>query len=325
MQIVIDKESSIPQQVQITERIKIGLLFGELAAGDPLPSIRQLEEETGVGRAIIHKAYLDLQECGIIEMRHGKRATVSEYLHGQPSSETIQQVNRLIRNTLDQVRQLNMSSASFAKLLMQQAREEDRKRICYLYSDISQTLTVQVAGEISRMWGIHVQPVLLDGLRKFVDSSQYQECVVMANYYRLDSLRDLEKGIRSRVRMTVVPIGLRFSEAMLKQFQALSKRSKVLLVSEDQEYERHGQTSLAAAYEEVFRKGQLEFVVKPIGSVPSLIGVAKSGKYDLVVVNTRIWEQLPASHQKIRRLTHPRFTVDRRFLEAARIAAGVIA
>ena len=69
MQIVIDKESSIPQQVQITERIKIGLLFGELAAGDPLPSIRQLEEETGVGRAIIHKAYLDLQECGIIEMR----------------------------------------------------------------------------------------------------------------------------------------------------------------------------------------------------------------------------------------------------------------
>src|SRR5579862_4998408 len=141
MQIVIDKDSSIPLHVQITERIKIGLLFGELAPGDPLPSIRQLENETGVGRAIIHKAYLELEECGIIELRRGKRASVSEYLQGQPSFETMQQVNRLIKSTLNEVRHLNMSSASFAKLLMQQAREEDRKRVCYLYVDVSQTLT----------------------------------------------------------------------------------------------------------------------------------------------------------------------------------------
>jgi GntR family transcriptional regulator len=325
MQIVIDKDSSIPHQVQITERIKIGLLFGELTAGDPLPSIRQLETETGVGRAIIHKAYLELEECGIIEMRHGKRASISRSLQCHPSLETMQQVNRLIKGTLNQARQLNMSSASFAKLLMQQAREDDRKRVCYLYTDVSQTLTTHVAGEISRMWGVSVQPVLIEGLSEFLKATSSQECIVMTNYYRLDALRGLEKSMKQRPRLKVVAIGIRFSEDMKKQFHALPKRSKILLVSEDQEYERHGQASLAAAYKEVFGNSHHEFLVKPISSVPNLGELTRSDKYNLIVINTRIWEQLPASLQKRRRLTHPRFSIDRHSLEAARMAAGVIA
>ncbi len=325
MQITIDKDSSIPHHVQITERIKIALLFGELAAGDPLPSIRELEQATGIGRAIIHKAYLELEECGIIEMRHGKRATVSQYLHGQPSFETMQKVDRLIKRTLGQVKKLNMSSASFAKLLTQQAREEERKRVCYVYTDVSHTLAGFVSSEISRMWGVTVQPVLMDALPSFLDLVSYQECVVMANYYRLDALRGVEKRRGGDVRIRVVPIGIRFSEDMIEQIESLPKKSKVLLVSEDQEYERHGQTALAAGYREVFGKRQLEFIVKPICNVPDIAELVRSSKYDLIVLNTRIWEHLPARQRKLRQLTHPRFMVDRRSLEAARMAAGIIA
>ncbi len=325
MQITIDKDSSIPYHVQITERIKIGLLFGELSAGDPLPSIRELEQESGVGRAIIHKAYLELEECGIIEMRHGKRATVSQYIEGQPSRESMQKVNRLIQQTLDQVKKLNVSSASFAKLLTQQAREEERRRVCYIYTDVSNTLTSFVAGEISRMWGIAVQPVLIEGLEDFLAQGTFQECVVMANYYRIDGLRGIDKPTRSRPKIKVVPIGIRFSAEMIEEFQKLPLGAKVLLVSEDQEYERHGHVALAAAYEEVFGKNQFDFNVKPIRSVPNLAELAKSSKYSLIVVNTRIWERLPAAQQRLHCLTHPRFVVDRRSLEAARMAAGVIA
>jgi len=325
MQINIDKDSSIPHHVQITERIKIGLLFGELSAGDPLPSIRELELQTGVGRAIIHKAYLELEECGIIEMRRGKKATVSQYLEGHPSLESMQKVNRLIKQTLEQVKKLNMSSASFAKLLTQQAREEERRRVCYIYTDVSYTLTGFIASEVSRMWGISVQPVLMEALDDFLARGTFQECVIMANYYRLDTLRRIEKPGRSRLQVRVVPIGIRFSVDMVEQFEALPKKSKVLLVSEDQEYERHGQTSLAASYKEVFGKSQLEFTVKPIGSIPNLVELAKSSKYSLIVLNTRIWELLSPAQQRLRCLTHPRFMVDRRSLEAARMAAGVIA
>jgi GntR family transcriptional regulator len=325
MQILIDIDSSIPHHVQITERIKIALLFGELAAGDALPSIRELEQETGVGRAIIHKAYLELEECGIIEMRHGKRATVSQYLQGHPSFETMQKVDRLIKQTLSQAKKLDISSASFAKLLTQQAREEERRRVCYIYTDVSNTLTSFIASEISRMWGVTVQPVRIDTLPDFLQHISYRECVVMTNYYRLDGVRGIEKQADFRPRIKVVPIGIRFSEEMIEQLQALPNKSKVLLVSEDQEYERHGQASLAAAYKEVFGKSELEFIVKPIRNIPNIVELAKSSKYSLIVVNTSIWEHLPAAQQKLRNLTHPRFMVDRRSLEAARMAAGIIA
>jgi hypothetical protein len=147
----------------------------------------------------------------------------------------------------------------------------------------------------------------------------------MTNYYRLDGVRVIEKQADSRPRIRVVPIGIRFSEEMIAQIEALPQKSKVLLVSEDQEYERHGQASLEAGYKEVFGKSDLEFKVKPIHSIRNIVELAKSSKYSLIIVNTRIWEQLPAAHQKLRNLTHPRFIVDRRSLEAARMAAGIIA
>ncbi len=325
MQIHVDSNSSVPSYIQIKERIKIGLLFGELRAGDALPSLRELEQETGVGRALIHKAYLELQECGIIEMHHGKRARVSQYLRCQPAQEKMQRVESLIKQTLSSVRHLRMSSYSFAKLLLQQAREEDRKRVCYLYADVSKMLGHHIAAEIGRTWGIPIRPVLIDELKNVIALSHSQEYVVIANYYRLDALKGLEKSRGNKRRIVVVPISIRFTPDIIEQIGALPKASKVLLLAEDQEFERHGQTPFASAYEEAFGKGQLEFIVRPISGIESLAAVVKSGKYALVVVSTSIWEQLPASTRRLKRLTYPRFEVDMRSLEAARNTAGVIA
>lgn len=74
-------------QAQIKERIKIGLALGELRPGATLPSIRDLEQQLGAGRAIIRNAYLDLQESGILDMKHGRRADRHLKFFVQPYSE----------------------------------------------------------------------------------------------------------------------------------------------------------------------------------------------------------------------------------------------
>jgi GntR family transcriptional regulator len=56
LKFVIQRDSSIPVHSQIKERIKTALLFGELRPGDVLPSIRDLERELGVSRAIVRRA-----------------------------------------------------------------------------------------------------------------------------------------------------------------------------------------------------------------------------------------------------------------------------
>ena len=54
MQFYIDKHSSIPVANQIQEQIKLAVMAGDFRNGDTLPSIRDIEKQTGVNRSHIH-------------------------------------------------------------------------------------------------------------------------------------------------------------------------------------------------------------------------------------------------------------------------------
>ena len=45
---------------QIQEQIKLSIAMGVLKRGDILPSIREVEKQTGINRGQIHRAYLAL-------------------------------------------------------------------------------------------------------------------------------------------------------------------------------------------------------------------------------------------------------------------------
>src|SRR5580704_15023583 len=156
MKFVIQRDSSIPLHSQIKERIKTALLFGELQPGDTLPSIRDLEEQLGIGRAIIRRAYLELQECGILEIRHGSRVFVNEYLQIRADESLTRQLEDLVEETLNCASRLNVSHSSFAKLLLIRAIELDRTRLSYLFVDTSKALAVKMAQQIGRMWEVPI-------------------------------------------------------------------------------------------------------------------------------------------------------------------------
>lgn len=63
--------------VQIMEQIKRRIAVGDWAAGQPVPSIRQLAVEIGVSVITVNRAYLDLEREGLIVMRQGKGCFVT--------------------------------------------------------------------------------------------------------------------------------------------------------------------------------------------------------------------------------------------------------
>src|SRR5581483_10641753 len=156
MKFVIQQDSSIPVHAQIKERIKTALLFGELRPGDTLPSIRDVEQELGVGRAIVRRAYLELQDCGILEIRHGRRVCISEDVQLRADASATRQLQQLVEKTLRDVRKLNVSHSSFAKLLLMRALELDRNRLSYLLVDTSKALAENIAQQISRLWEVPI-------------------------------------------------------------------------------------------------------------------------------------------------------------------------
>lgn len=323
MKFHIEKHSPIPVQTQIKERIKIGLTLGELRPGDTLPSIRDMEKQLGVGRAIIRSAYLELQECGILVMKHGRRVIVNDFLDHHPNNHLMKTLEEFVDRTLNQARKLDVSNSSFAKFLLHKALERDRRDCSCLFVDSSRAVAQESADQISQMWETPISALSIDDLPDFMASHEGHVQKIIVNYYRFNEVSEIVKS-RQRIHpIDVIPISMKFAGETVERLKALPPRSKVLLVADDRDFERHGQT-FADAYKEAFRHQSLEFNVQPYSEVKNLDKIGRSKKYKLILISNRIWDSLPDKLKNIRTISHPRLEVDRTSLEKARVKAGII-
>ena len=70
--ITIDEMSKVPVYEQITRQISGMVLTGEMKAGDPMPSVRELAEQLNVNHNTIQKAYTELERRGMTASVPGK-------------------------------------------------------------------------------------------------------------------------------------------------------------------------------------------------------------------------------------------------------------
>jgi len=66
--IQIDMAADIPIYQQIRNQIVLGVATGQMKAGDPLPTVRQLAGEIGINPMTVSKAYGLLKGEGVIAM-----------------------------------------------------------------------------------------------------------------------------------------------------------------------------------------------------------------------------------------------------------------
>ncbi len=74
----INPQSATPLYVQIIELVKNGILLESIKAGDQLPSVRGLAKDLQVNSLTIQKAYKLLEAEGVIQIRKGVGAFVSD-------------------------------------------------------------------------------------------------------------------------------------------------------------------------------------------------------------------------------------------------------
>lgn len=77
MIITIDESDSRPIYRQVADEIKALIVRGELIEGTVLPPVRQLAGHLGVNLNTIAMAYRELQQEGMVSIRHGSGAVVT--------------------------------------------------------------------------------------------------------------------------------------------------------------------------------------------------------------------------------------------------------
>ena len=81
--------TGVPIYLQLMEQVKHAIETGALRPGEQLPGIRPLAEELVINPNTVAKAYRELEHAGVIELRHGTGAFVSNQAHQVRAAQTI--------------------------------------------------------------------------------------------------------------------------------------------------------------------------------------------------------------------------------------------
>lgn len=76
MLIRIDRGADTPLFTQVADQVRRATFTGELSPGDRLPSARELADSLGVNLHTVLRAYQDLREEGLLDLRRGRGAVV---------------------------------------------------------------------------------------------------------------------------------------------------------------------------------------------------------------------------------------------------------
>ena len=71
IQIQLDVKSGVPFYRQVIDQVKAAIATGTIAAGDRLPTVRQLAVDLSINPNTVSRAYTELELTGLVETQMG--------------------------------------------------------------------------------------------------------------------------------------------------------------------------------------------------------------------------------------------------------------
>ena len=110
----LNPSSGVPIYLQLMEQIKHTVETGALRAGEQLPTIRKLSEDLVMNPNTVVRAYRELQHEGIIELKHGSGAFISESVTGQ--TRVTRKAQAIVQSALERLIALGLSEDEARRL-----------------------------------------------------------------------------------------------------------------------------------------------------------------------------------------------------------------
>jgi DNA-binding transcriptional regulator YhcF (GntR family) len=196
---------------------------GVLRTGNILPSIREIEKQTGINRGQIHRAYLALRQSGLLSSAPGKRTAVA--ITAVAPHFINHKCQQLSRNVLKQIRRIGVPPTVFARYLSRSAQENERKVPFIAYVDIEKEIALQRAEQVSWMWRVSVNGLTVEELKAAIDNgTEIRKGLV--NHLIRDSIRSAPHG----KTVDIIPIEIHYAKQTIKDLGKIWAHSFMLLV-----------------------------------------------------------------------------------------------
>ncbi len=94
-QLKLDLRSGVPVYRQIIDQVRGGMASGTLAAGDQLPTVRQLAVDLEINPNTVMRAYRELELGGMLETHQGTGTFISDKKVSRNNAERERQLDQL--------------------------------------------------------------------------------------------------------------------------------------------------------------------------------------------------------------------------------------
>src|SRR5262245_22971277 len=111
----LNPSSGIPIYLQLMEQVKHAVETGALQPGDQLPTIRKLAEDLVMNPNTVVRAYRELEHEGIIELKHGSGAFISDSVAGR--SKVTRRAQSVVQSAIERLTSLGLTVDEIRRLV----------------------------------------------------------------------------------------------------------------------------------------------------------------------------------------------------------------
>ncbi len=106
----------VPIYLQLIEQVKHAIETGAFKPGDQLPGIRPLAEELVINANTVAKAYRELEQEGVIELRHGAGAFVAANARKSKGADKFRAAQPVVADTIERLRARGLNDEEIRRL-----------------------------------------------------------------------------------------------------------------------------------------------------------------------------------------------------------------
>jgi GntR family transcriptional regulator len=96
----LDADTGVPVYRQLIDQVTGALAAGALAAGNQLPTVRQVAVDLAINPNTVMRAYRELEIRGILETQQGTGTFISRQKPKRPDAERLRQLTQLVTDFL---------------------------------------------------------------------------------------------------------------------------------------------------------------------------------------------------------------------------------
>ena len=320
MRFYVDHTSRVPVHNQLYDQIKLGIAVGHLRPGDTLPSVRDLERDLRIGKNSIWRVYKSLEKMGVVILRQGKGAQVSNAAGRERHQEKLDECDNISHEVVEKLHGLRIHPSSFLAYFQQYLAQASNEAPNLVFAECNRTETEIFSKQISELWSVDVRGFTFEELRgQPARKALTRNTRVITNAYHLDELRGLLKGTGAEI----VGLKFRWDRRLMKRIETVNDGSTVLFVFSDPDKARYGNL-IFEEFKSLVAPRRVTMSLKGISEVGDLNRLREQRKFGLILFSNRLWDGLPAPIKKNPLFSRPTLAIDPVSLEEARYQVGIV-